>query len=175
MKGTISACLLEMTDVRYGATVSQTIVEASGLDEFKLRSPLSEIPDSDFMKLLGATLSTTKKSLEAIADEFGEFWCCTYAPRVYKSVVSTFKNSRDLLLGLDKVHVMMTKAYKNAHPPRFDYQWQSDNLLKVTYKSDRNMIDLYVGLARGVGKYFKERLVVRKVDDSTVTIQFFPA
>jgi hypothetical protein len=44
--------------------------------------------------------------------------------------------------------------------------------LIMHYKSHRGLIDFMVGLIKGVGKYFKENLQVRKLGDKRVEIVF---
>ena len=163
MKGTISRCLLEMVDEKLGTETSAKIVEKSGVTSGNLlRMSLSDIPDSDFLQLFGATLEVTGLSKEAACDLFGEYWCCTYAPKYYSFVVEKFSNAKDMILGMDKVHTQLTATIKNARPPHFEYIWKSEQELEVTYISERGLIDVYVGLARGVGKLFKENLSVNK-------------
>lgn len=59
-----------------------------------------------------------------------------------------------------------------AYLDRFKTAWLDANTLDVEYLSERNLIDVYVGLARGVGKYFKEPLTVTKHSETKVTIVF---
>ncbi len=66
----------------------------------------------------------------------------------------------------------LTNSIPNAQPPRFDYEWLDEDTLKVTYKSKRNLIGLYAGLARGVGLYFNDPLTVTPLSDSQVSIRF---
>jgi hypothetical protein len=42
----------------------------------------------------------------------------------------------------------------------------------MTYKSPRGLIDFLVGLIKGVGKYFKEDLRVRKLNNTDVEVVF---
>jgi hypothetical protein len=62
-----------------------------------------------------------------------------------------------------------------SRPPRFDYRWASDRVLIVTYKSHRDLLPLYMGLARGVGKYFEEPLDVSRAGPDLVRIEFLSA
>lgn len=173
MKGTISRCLLEMIDEKMGSEMSnQVVAKANVSSPNLLRMSLSDVPEDDFMKLFTATLSETGLSMEAACDAFGEFWCCTYVPKNYNFVIEKFSNAKEMILGMDKVHTQLTATIKNARPPHFEYHWQSENELEVTYISDRGLIDVYVGLARGVGKYFKEDVKAVKMSESKVLITF---
>ncbi|PZR17573.1 MAG: hypothetical protein DI536_04470 [Archangium gephyra] len=66
----------------------------------------------------------------------------------------------------------LTRAVPNARPPRFQLSWRDADTLDVEYLSERKLIDVYVGLARGVGKYFKEALTVTKLSETHVQIVF---
>lgn len=174
MKGAISKCLLELIDEKFGEETSQKIIDASKAqsNSRKFRSTLSDVPDTDFFQLLETAIQVTGLSAEQAADAFGEYWCCTYIDKYYPFIAKKFENARDMLLGMDKVHQQVTATMENARPPRFDFHWRNETDLEVTYKSGRNMIDIYVGLARGVGKRFGETLEVSKENDTQVLIRF---
>lgn len=137
-----------------------------------LRMNVGDVPDQDVGALIQSTCKVLGINAAQAADAFGEHWCCVYAPRVYGQIVKRFKNARDMILGMDDVHVEMTKTIPNAKPPRFTYKWDNPNTLIVEYKSSRGMVDIYAGLVRGVGKYFKENVNVTKVDTTHVKIVF---
>ena len=73
---------------------------------------------------------------------------------------------------MDNVHDITTKNIKNARPPRFKYKEVDDKTLIMTYKSHRGLIDILIGLIKGVGKHFNEDLQVRKINDTQVEIKF---
>ena len=60
----------------------------------------------------------------------------------------------------------------NAHPSHFTYHWENDKSLIVDYKSDRDMIHLFVSIVKGLGKYYKEDLLVRRLSLKEVKIIF---
>lgn len=174
MKGTITACLMELIEKKFGKDKWAAILENANLtahaEDFGM-APL-DIPDEEFDTLVSSTCKVLGISAQQAADAFGEYWCCTYAPRVYPLVYKHLKSAREIILGMDKVHVHMTATLPNAHPPRINYTWESPKTLLVEYNSKRNLIDVYVGLARGVGVYFKEKLAVTKLSPSQAKIVF---
>jgi Haem-NO-binding len=174
MKATITNCLAELVEARFGKDKWAAILSDSGLQSHAsvFRLPTSDIPEDEISKVLASTCKVLRIDSQQAADAFGEYWCCTYAPRLYSVIVKRFKNAKEMILGLDCIHVMMTATIPNARPPRFDYNWENDSTLNVTYKSNRNMIYIYIGLVKGVGKFFKESLVVTKVSPQRVKIVF---
>ncbi len=174
MKGTITVCLIELVENKFGKDKWAAIIEDAGLaaQASSFRMAPYDIPDEQVLKLIASTCKVLRITAQQAADAFGEYWCCTYAPEVYALIYKHFKSAREMILGMDKVHVDMTATIPNAHPPRFDYVWVAPDTLLVEYKSKRNLVDLYVGLARGVGKYFKEELTVTKISPTQVRIVF---
>jgi hypothetical protein len=111
-------------------------------------------------------------SLVQAADAFGDYWSTVYAPKIYGAFYDTAKSAREFLLKMDDVHTIMTSTVSDAHPPRFEYEWKDDKTLIMKYKSRRGLIDFVVGLAKGVGKYYKEDLNATKLGDDRVKITF---
>ncbi|MCK0153718.1 heme NO-binding domain-containing protein [Alcanivorax sp. S6407] len=175
MKGTITRCAKELVESTFGADQWLAILEDAKVDEetrHRLAYPTTDIDDSMAKDILASTAKVLGLTAEQVADAFGEHWCCVYAPKIYSSIITRFDSAREMILGMDKIHVQMTATIKNARPPRFDYQWQDDRTLIVTYKSFRGMIDIYRGLVLGVGKLFNEPLSARKLDNTQVEIVF---
>ncbi len=172
MKGTIIKCLQEMVEKRHSKESWQQILNEAGLEGPQFFSLSSDVPDTDAIGLFEATASVLGLSPEATSDAFGDHWVNDYAARVYQTLYARLRSAREFILALDGVHMMVTNTIENAHPPRFDYQEEGDDTLIVTYKSQRGLIDLYVGLARGVGRYFSTPMQVTKLGASQVRIRF---
>jgi hypothetical protein len=174
MKGTITRCLAELVQERWGRDAWSNILKDAGVSptDKTIVMPISDVDDRVALALLQSTSKVLKVSSQEAADAFGAYWCCTYAPKLYKTVLQRFSNAREMILGMDRVHVDLTATMPNARPPRFDYEWKSDKTLFVTYKSHRNLVEVYIGLARGVGQYFKEPLTVTQAGAHTVRIDF---
>jgi len=173
MKGTITRCAAEWVESTFGIEKWKEIVaQAGAADSHLLKMPGADVDDADVLKVFASTGKVLAMTPQDVYDGFGAYWCVVYAPKMYSTIVRRFRNSRELLLGLGDVHVKMTAMIPNAKPPQFEYAWANDRTLLVTYKSGRDLIDVYVGLARGVGKYFKEALTVTKEGTSQVRITF---
>ena len=177
MKGTITKCLSEWVTAKFGADRWNEILLKGNAAEQSLilTMAVADIDDAVAVSLFGATGRVLGISGQAVADGFGEYWCCEYAPALYASIMRRFSTAREMLVGLDHVHVQVTAMMTNARPPRFDYKWENPRVLIVTYKSHRDLLPLYLGLARGVGKYFNEPLDVRTVGANLVRIEFLQA
>jgi hypothetical protein len=174
MKGTITRCLAGLVRSKAGDQAWRDIVRAAdaGDAEYLLELAGSDVDDALVVRLLHAAKTRLGLEEQATYDAFGEYWCCSYAPTVYAAVYGRFTSARDMILGLDRVHVDVTASMARARPPRFEYAWRDDKTLIVFYKSHRRLAPLYVGLVRGVGKYFKEDLRVTLEASNRVRIDF---
>ena len=171
MKGTIVKCLKNLVEEKFGAEKWQEISNKSNYQD-KFINIANDIDDTMVMALLSNTCTTLGITIQQAGDAFGDYWANDYAPKIYKIIYKRYHSAREFILGMDDVHVEITQNVPNAKPPRFKYNFTDDNTLLVTYVSKRKLIDVYVGLVKGLGRYFNEKLDVTKVDDETAKIVF---
>jgi hypothetical protein len=172
MKGTIVLCLEQLVCSKFGQESWQKIRTESGVPATKMFLPFEDVDDATVMKLIQALCATLHLSFSQAADAFGEYWVMTYSQEMYGQHYRKYKTAREFLLVLDTIHVLMTRTMQNAHPPRFRYEWKDEKTLIMRYASQRNLIDLAVGLIKGVGKFYKENLRVVKLGDDRIQVVF---
>jgi len=172
MKGTIVTCLAEMVTEQFGEAKWQAALEGAGLRPDARFLHHQDIEDASVMRLVASVCKTLDITLAQAADAFGDYWMNAYAPRIYKPFFKAAGSAKEFLLKLDQVHVAITQNMPGAHPPRFEYTWRDGNTLIMTYSSERNMIDFVVGLAKGVGRYYKTNLKVTKRGTGSVEVVF---
>ncbi|MBU1088090.1 MAG: heme NO-binding domain-containing protein [Candidatus Omnitrophica bacterium] len=172
MKGVIPKCLGELIVSKFGKDNWKKILKESGLSENTLFMAVQDIDDAAVMKVVETTCRILNITLIQAADAFGEYWVCEFAPKIYSGYYKNKTTTKDFLLAMDAVHQKTTINMAGARPPRFEYEWKSDNTLIMHYKSHRGLIDFLVGLVKGVVKYFKEKHIVTKISDTKVQIVF---
>jgi hypothetical protein len=175
MHGTISCCLTDLVVEVYGAATWDEIVSVADRDApapQALRIARSDVESVETLALIDATCKVLGISLAEIADLLGEYWCCVYAPHVHDISWNEFGSAREWLEALDEVHGPMRPSNPEAAPARSLCDWRDDKTVRVEYRSDRGLIDLYVGLVRGVGTALGESLRVTKVTSSAVEVVF---
>jgi len=172
MKGVIVQCLEELVCRGFGTDKWREALVRAGLDEKARFIAVQDVADGEALKLVGAVCEVLGITLPQAADAFGAHWVNEFAPRIYGPFYRQAKSAREFLLNMDRVHAETTRSIANARPPRFEYEWDGDRTLFMTYRSHRKLVDFLAGLARGVGTYFKEDLRVTKVSDTKVRIDF---
>ena len=171
MKGTIVKCLNEMIVDNFGEDKWQAIVKDVA-DMPKTILPISDVPDAKVMEVIQSTCKILEITLAQAADAFGDYWVNVYAQKYYASYFGRAKTAKEFISNMDHVHDVMTKNMKNAAPPRFEYEWPSDNELIFHYKSKRGLIDIAIGCLKGVGKFFKEDIKIEKLSEEKLRIVF---
>ena len=171
MNGVIPDCLTQMIKTKYGADRLAEVLSAAHMERQSFL-PGSDIPDADVMKLMGAACRTLGISEGQAAEAFGEYWCLTYAARIYKADFAGVPNARQFLLQMKRVHERVTQWIPNARPPVFEFLETAPNKLTMKYISSRNLQNIWLGCVRGVGIAFNEKLAIRKLDSSSVEITF---
>ncbi len=172
MKGAIANCLKETMVSKFGQPKWDEIMIASGLKPNLSILVTMDIDDAIVGNIVMHSCKLTNSSLEKIGDLFGEYWMNSYAIKMYKPYYGTNSNAKDFILKLNEMHNKVTKNIPNANPPKFEFDWKNETTLVITYISTRGLIDFVVGLAKGVGKYFNQKLIVRKISSTKVEIIF---
>jgi len=172
MKGAIANCLKETMVSKFGQPKWDEIMIASGLKPNLSILVTMDIDDAIVGNIVMNSCKLTNSPLEKIGDLFGEYWMNSYAIKMYKPYYGTNSNAKDFILKLNEMHNKVTKNIPNANPPKFEFDWKNETTLVITYISTRGLIDFVVGLAKGVGKYFNQKLIVRKISSTKVEIIF---
>jgi hypothetical protein len=172
MKGTIVMAVREMIQEKYGKDAWTKSLLAAGIDKEPVIAPSSVMDDMVVVNVIKGICRTVGCTMQQFADMFGDYWVNNYAQRMYKSFFLGSKCAKDFLLKMDTVHVNVTRAFPGSTPPRFDYEWKDNRTLIMTYKSPRGMMELFMGLIKGVGKHYGENLQVRRISPNQVEVVF---
>ena len=174
MKGTIHYCLEETIKKFHGDEGWEAVAEANGYEaDFSFATKIrDDIDEKHSIDLFVKGAETLQIPLTTLFDQFGEYWCCEYAPQVYGAFYRGLKGTKEGVTRLDRVHDTVTRHIPNAAPPRFIYNWIHENELELTYKSDRNLLDLFISLVKGLDKNFNEETEIIKLNDYQVILKF---
>lgn len=174
MKGTIHYCLEESIIKVYGEEAWGKVMKALGYPEDYSYGTLirDDIDEVQSVELFVLTANVLQVPLSRIFDVFGEHWCVEYSPRIYGVFYRGMKSTKDAITKLDHVHAVVTNHIPGAYPPRFFYNWVSDDELELEYVSDRNLIDLFISLIKGLDVKFKCQTDITKVDEHHLVLRF---
>ncbi|MDU9048293.1 MAG: heme NO-binding domain-containing protein [Candidatus Electrothrix sp. Rat3] len=172
MKGVIATCLAGLVKDNFGREKWEDALEDAGMDRHAIFSATNKMDDAAVMKVVASVCKVLNITPLQAADAFGDYWVNVYAPRLYGAYFQEATSAKELLLGMDKTHEIVTSTIPNAHPPRFEYEWRNSRTLIMKYRSHRGLVDFLVGLIKGVGKHFHEDLRVKKLNNTDVEVVF---
>ena len=172
MKGTVFVCLRELVIGASDEVTWRACILDAGFDPFTIFTPNSDVAEERTLPLITAICKRLNLTLVQAADAFGEHWVNVYSPRLYKHLYSKHKTSRAFFEDINAMHQRLTRQVPNARPPRFVLEWKNDKVLVMHYQSGRSLIDIAVGMARAIGRYYGEALEVTRVSDSELRIAF---
>ena len=172
MKGAIVQCLGDLAKSNFGNDKWEQSLEKAGMNKNSFFMPIQNVDDEKVMKIIDSLCKVANISPTQAAEAFGDYWVNVYAPKLYSSYFKGVNNSKELLLKMDSIHDSVTKNIPHARPPRFEYEWKDYKTMIIKYKSNRGLIDILLGLVKGVGKYYKEDLKVTKISKDRLQIIF---
>jgi len=172
MKGTIICCLRDLVVEKFGKENWAAALTGAGFPPHQMFMPMQDVDDTQVQKLIESVCKTLGVTLVQAADAFGDYWVSVYSQKLYSHYYAGHKDAKSLIQAMDAVHVQITKSMPNARPPRFTYEWKNDKTLVMHYRSHRGLIDILAGLARGVGKFYGEKLEVSKRGTDAIEIVF---
>ena len=175
MKGVISICLTEMIMAKFGDKKLMEILQMANLSKYTRFLPIENVPDEDVLAIFNAACENLNLSLEKMAEMFGVYWCVIYAPKIYRPYFESAKDAKSFLLAMQRIHAKVTLVISNATPPAFEYIDEAPNRLIMKYISKRNLQTIWIGVIKGVGVAFNEKLDLKMLDENTVEIIFSPA
>lgn len=170
MKAVIVNCIRDLVRDKFGADIYKDVAKNVGLED-KTYLNNADIDEETFKKLINELSKVSKLSVNQIFDAFGDYWVNVFSQKYFKSYFRTYKNAKDFLKAMDKIHVNVVNTYGGSTPPRFSFE-ESGNRLIMHYDSKRNLVDLLISLVKGVAKYYNERINVYKRDNKTIEVEF---
>lgn len=170
MKGVIFSCLREMVENEFGADKWVDALERAGLHRTTTYMPIADVDDETIIRVVDALCEVLGVTQQRAADEFGRYWVCNYASKLYSAYFTDVNSAKELLLKMDDVHIATTRAIVNAHPPRFMYEDVGENTLIMEYNSARGLMSFFTGLVRGAAEHYGETAEITTVAPNKIKI-----
>lgn len=169
MKGTVVSTWVTSCRELFGEAVADDALNAFGLGKDYIFSPLEDIPDDTATGIIDHVGKAVGKSHKEIWEDMGKENIKTFS----KNYPGFFRHESayQFLKSMNDVHVIVMKRIKGAKPPILDLVPISSHEAVFTYRSKRGMVDYLGGLIKGISIYFKENIVVEKLNESSSEMQ----
>ncbi len=159
MHGIIFAELKKYVDTKFGGDTWNTLLKDSGMWP-RAYLIVQEYPDQEAVALVSSASKMTGKPVPAILEDFGEFVAPALV-NMYSSLIKPEWKTLDLIGGTEEViHRVVRMKNRGAKPPELKCRRPGPDEVVITYSSPRKMCAVAKGVAKGVAKYYKERVRV---------------
>lgn len=159
MHGIIFSELRKYVEAKTGDKGWDMLMTKAGLST-KLYTPFGNYADAEVVALVTAASEATGRPVQAILEDFGEFIVPSLVG-MYAHLLDRSWTALDVIEHTEnRVHAVVRTQNKGATPPKLKVERISKGEVLLTYDSPRKMCAVAKGIARGVGKHFKENLVI---------------
>jgi hypothetical protein len=152
----------------HGLITWYELLERAGVPK-KSYLPTEIYPDGELTSLIKQASEITFQSVGAILEQFGEFIVPSML-RVYAGSINPEWDLFDILENTEKtMHKAVRFADKRADPPKLVCNRMSGDSVSIRYSSDRKMVELGIGIIKGLAKAKDEKisLFITEVSDGT--------
>lgn len=168
MHGIIHYELRRFVEHRYGGqeTWDTLLTTAELEDSFYL--PNGVYPDEHIVKILQAASTVTKKSIDTLQREFGEF----IVPSLVKTYGAYIKREWNILDFLENIegtiHTTVRRNNPGATPPELKIKRVNPNEVVIEYSSSRRMFGVLHGILAGVIKHYQATVIVKELSTTPI-------
>ena len=158
MKGIIFNAVEEAVVSLYSEEVWDDLIDAAGVTgEY---TSLGDYDDADLFALVTAASSMTGIEAIELVKVLGRHSFDPLAER-YSYLIDEAEGTLEFLRTVnDIIHPEVLKLHPNARPPSFEFEERENDILRVTYRSERKLGVLAQGLIYGAADRFGETVTV---------------
>lgn len=164
MKGIIFTEFMELVEEAFGLETVDAIVQNTELKSGGSYTSLGTYSHRELLALVGALSAHTGVSASDLVQTFGKHLIKTFTSKF----AEFFDAEPDTLAFLTKIeghiHMEVRKLYDNTELPTFECEYETDNVLLVTYRSHRPFADLAHGMIEATGEHYNNKLNITRQD-----------
>jgi predicted hydrocarbon binding protein len=160
MHGVVHRELKEYVDERIDDGAWERVRDAAGIEP-KLYLPVSHYPDEEFTALIDVIAGLSGHDRETVLTNFGRF----LAPELlstFRSHVRDGWDALDLLEGLPAIYERIDGGDDEADLPTVNCDRVVSDMVVLTYRSERELCHLGVGILQGIGDEYDENLSIEQ-------------
>lgn len=169
MHGIVFQQLQTFVTKNHGFSVWQDLLLASGLNN-RTYLPTQIYPDDEAFAIVTQAAKTLNIPVPQVLEKFGEFISANLI-KIYGAMINPEWRALDLIEHTENtMHKAVRFSDRNATPPPLVCKRIAPNKVQIEYNSHRQMVDLGVGIIKGFGVHYNEKLDVVKKGSNGATI-----
>jgi methyl-accepting chemotaxis protein len=174
MKGTVVSTWVRTCRDLYGNEVINKSLKSINWSEDIIFTPLEDVEDKKIFSLIDNISKNVNVPINKLWQIIGENNLNKFAEDypVFFKRTNLFK----FINSLNFIHAIIMKKIKGAKPPKMMIEINTSNSIYLTYQSQRELYDYFLGLLNGCAKFFNEKIEITEVErrpgELKVLIQF---
>ena len=154
--------LRKYAEAKLGAGAWDKLLAEANLDG-NIYYAVSNYPDHNMVRLVGAAARITGLTGAAILEDFGQ----SLVPELvtlYKPLIRSTWKTIDLLENTEElIHSVVRVRNEGASPPQLKVDRLAHGELRIVYTSARRMCSLLKGIVRGIAALYGEKVTLDEV------------
>lgn len=160
MKGVVFTEFLEFIEDKFGFDISDDMIENSKTSTEGVYTQAGNYPFEDMLSMVQTLSKLTNVPLGDLVQAYGEHLFLKLIS-IYPKPISVYTNTFDFVSNVEKVvHPEVKKLYPDSDLPSFIDPIINDNVLEITYVSNKPLMDFAKGLIIGCAKYYNEKIEI---------------
>lgn len=158
MHGMIFSELQNYAEAKYGRGTWNALLKKANL-ETRMYLAVQEYPDREIISLVMAASGMAGLPVSVVLEDFGQFMVPSLL-RMYGHLLRPEWRAIDVIEHTEgTVHTVVRTKSPGANPPRLKTRRLSPNEVLLIYTSSRQMCGLAIGIGKGLGEHFGEKIV----------------
>ncbi|USE33786.1 heme NO-binding domain-containing protein [Endozoicomonas sp. SCSIO W0465] len=158
MKGIIFTEFIEMVESRFSVEVAEQIIAAAELSSGGSYTSLGTYSHQEILNLVTRLSAVSGANPVDLQCAFGEYLFGRFS-QVHPEFFQGVKGSFEFLSKVQGyIHIEVRKLYPDSNPPKLTCKPINEHCMELHYESHRPFAPLALGLIKGCGMHFGERL-----------------
>jgi hypothetical protein len=167
MKGIVFTELASMVESKFGPDMMDDVLDECDLASGGAYTSVGTYDHRELIEIVGALSKKTGIPVKDLIQTYGYYLFARFhhmMPGFFEKPCDTF----DFLESVHGyIHVEVKKLYPDAALPSFQTKRINENHLEMTYTSRCPFADFAEGLIHGCIDFYKEKIVVKSIDQNT--------
>lgn len=160
MHGVVFSLLKSYVTERHGGRETWAALLAGAGRSDTIYVPTRIYPDEEIVTLVHTACRMLKTTPDAVLEDFGKYIAPSLM-NMYASLVRPGWKTMELLLNVEEtIHRVVRLKDPGAQPPQLHFTRLDDSTLRFEYSSARRMASLAIGIMKGIGQRYGERVEV---------------
>ena len=171
MKGTVVSTWIRTCRTLFGSQPINECLKAVNWSEDIVFSPLDDVEDERIFLLIENISKKVNMPVANLWQEIGKNNIFEFA----QDYPIFFKRSNlfKFISSLNFIHAVIMKKIKGAKPPKMEFEIVSKDSINLTYISNRELYDYFLGMLKGASKFFNEKIEIQEVQKGNGKLKVF--